>query len=419
MAAEVGKSLLESNTLLEEKYHTLQTEFQAHQQEASKHFQYRLASNEQTITALETQHAELLKKYEATLESKEKISRQNQSCQQKLTAQVNELYQSLERAHEKIQEQQEEGYHRRQEDCRNVSNGKKSCADAAVALSHHVDEYDATAELSTKIEHMMNQHQQLFQAKDQMQHQFQDALVQLHTLKSQLDQAEHTKVQQLNLLENKLQYQENHIQQLTSLIEEYKFDLSAGTLPPSLIFSSSPAHHIEGGIHPSSSEDEEDEFDALPQHIQGATATNLFSELQHAFQKEQQQQQGFYVEPDNHLFPEEAGVVLASPTTKKRYRKRRSTITTSSRRASNQNHQKYNLYPALRIDDSLIAPMAVYRKKSFQCLTAVALQNHMSNISQCITRLPVDAFGMMWRFFRFFIVIQLAMLIHLFTRIKK
>ncbi|KAG2198972.1 hypothetical protein INT47_013156, partial [Mucor saturninus] len=321
LAAEVGKSLLENNTVLQHQYHALQNEFDLHQQESNRLLQTKLESNENVIISLESQNAELVKKYEATLESSEKISRQNNSSQQKLMDQVNELYQSLEQAYEKIQEH--EDY--RQDYLKKMIVKEINIVNTPTAIISTTEEFN---ELSHKIEHMMGQNQQLFKAKDQIQHQFQDTIFELEQLKSQFNQVQQTK-EQISLLENKFQYQENHIHELTTLIEEYRLNLTNDC------HSSMPSLMIESHSHASSDDDDDYErFDTLPQHIKG---NSLHSELQLAFDNDKNQH-------DLRTFDQDSSMMLAETPTRI-CRKRRS---------------RQAIYPSLRIDDSLIAP--AYRK---------------------------------------------------------
>jgi hypothetical protein len=394
LAAEIGKSLLENNTTLEHKYQTLQSEFHTHQQETNRHYQHKLTSNEIAIVTLETQNAELVKNYEATLESKEKISRQNINSQQKLTAQVNELYQSLEKAYEKIQEH--ETY--RQEHLKKMILKENSLSTASLPqkTAHYNDE---VAELSNQIEQMMNQNQQLLKAKEQIQHQLQGALLQLSHLQSQFSQVQQTK-EQFDLLENKFHYQENHIQQLTCMIEEYRSNLSSDCPHqiPNLISDST------GHSSFSSSDEEDVEFDALPQHIKGATS--LFSELESAFHKEKDQQQQVQTLGSSE---QDLTAVVAVESPRKRYRKIKS---------SSSSKQQDLLYPSLKADASLIPPMAIYRTSSENFIKAKILPHKSNNFIQRIIQITFDGFIMIWRFFRFFIVVQLAMIIHLFSSKK-
>lgn len=398
LAAEVGKTLLENNTLLEQKYHTLQNEFDLQNQRSTKQYQHRLQRNEDVITSLETQNAELLKKYEATLESKEKISRQNTSSQQKLTCQVNELYRSLELAYEKIQEH--EDY--RQDYMKKMNGRDNDIFEAsrsvipAMTNNHH---YDYIEELSNKMEHMSNQNQELLKAKEHIEYQVKDAMTQLNGLQQQFSQVQQSK-EQFNLLEHKFQHQENHIHQLTSLIEEYRLNLLSDChheTMPSLITES----------HFSSDDDEEyyhDRFDALPQQIKG---NSLFSELQSAFNNNNKNEFDHHQHRHSRSLERDSMMLITADY-------ETSTKKTRSRKGSN-NEKVLCVYPDLKVDDSLIAPMKVYHKK-----VARETRNDQKSkgLVYHVAQIPLNSFHLIWRFIRFFIVIQLAMVIHLLTSKK-
>lgn len=369
LAAEVGKSLLENNNLLQQQYHVLQNEFDTHQLESNRLFQDKLESNKNVIDSLESQNAELLKKYEATLESSEKISRQNNSSQQKLMDQVNELYQSLEQAYEKIQEH---------EDYRQDYLKKMIVKEISIVNTPTPSATEEFNELSHKIEHMMGQNQQLFKAKDQIQHQFQDTIFELEQLKSQFTQVQQTK-EQISLLENKFQYQENHIHELTNLIEEYRLNLTNDC------HSSMPGLMIESHSHASSDDDDDYErFDTLPQHIKGQS---LHSELQLAFDNDKNPH-------DLRTFDQDSMMLTESPKRKNRKRK-----------------SKQAIYPSLKIDDSLI--ISAYHKN---IPTTNMVVHKPYGVVDRIVQAPYNSIYLVWRFMRFFIVIQLAMFIHLFSR---
>lgn len=364
----MGKSLLENNSLLEQKYHVLQSEFDAHQQESSRLFQNKLESNETVIITLESQNAELLKKYEATLESSEKISRQNNLTQQKLMLQVNELYQSLEQAYEKIQEH---------EDYRQDYLKKMIIKEINIVNAPTVNGTVQFDELSHKIEHMMGQNQQLFKDRDQIQHQFQDTILELNQLKTQFSQVQQTK-EHISLLQNKFQYQEHHIHELTSLIEEYRLNLTNDC------HNAMPGLMTESVSHASSDDDDEYErFDTLPQHIKG---NSLYSEFQLAFGNDKNHH-------DLRTFDQDSAMMVAE-TPRRKSRKRSRQV----------------IYPSLKIDDTLITP--AYRKN----IPTPIVAHKPSGLVDRIVQVPFNSIYLVWRLFRFFIVIQLAMFIHLFSR---
>ncbi|GAA5795288.1 hypothetical protein EDC94DRAFT_516725 [Helicostylum pulchrum] len=380
LAAEVGKTLLENNTVLEQKYNRLQDEFNVHQQESNELYKHKLQDTRHTIHHLETQNAELLKKYEATIDSKEKISRQNVTSQQKLTLQVNELYQSLEQAYEKIQ--QYEDYRQ--------DYVKKMIVKEIDIVSNDEDTTSDYNELSNKIDHMMGQNQQLFKAKDQIQNQFHDTIIELKELQSQFTHVQQTK-DQMSRLEDRFKYQENHIHQLTGLIEEYRLNLTNDChiqqqQMPSLITSSSD-------------EEEEDEDYRLPQHLM--KSNSLHSELQLASAtttttNNKNKPRSLHFEQDNMIVVAD----VASP--RRKHRKPR---------------QDLVIYPSLKIDDSLIVPVEPYRKR-FTNSTMMVQHQPTTGMLNRIVQVPFDSFYLVWRFFRFFIVIQLAMFIHILSHKK-
>lgn len=375
LAAEVGKTLLESNTVLEKKYNHLQDEFNVHQQESNELYKHKLQDSQHTIHHLETQNAELLKKYEATLDSKEKISRQNVTSQQKLTLQVNELYQSLEQAYEKIQ--QYEDYRQ---------DYVKKMVVKEIDIVSNEDTTSDYNELSNKIDHMMGQNQQLFKAKDQIQNQFHDTIIELKELQSQFTHVQQTK-DQMSQLEDRFKYQESHIHQLTGLIEEYRLNLTNDChiqqqQMPSLITSSSD-------------EEEDDEDYRLPQHLM-KNSNSLHSELQLAsITNNKNKPRSLHFEQDNMIVVAD----VASP-----------------RRKHRKSRQDLVIYPSLKIDDSLIVPVEPYRKRFTK--STMMVQHQPTGMLNRIVQVPFDSFFLVWRFFRFFIVIQLAMFIHILSHKK-
>lgn len=389
--------------MLEQKYNILQDEFNIHQQASDNHYKHKLENNQQTIHQLESQNAELLKKYEATLESNEKISRQNITSQQKLTFQVNELYQSLEQAYEKIQ--QHEDY--RQEYLKKmivkeINFVNQTDNTTATNIRSNDDDYN---ELSFKIEQMMSQNQQLFKAKDQIQNQFHDTIIELKQLQSQFTHVQQTK-EQISQLENQFKFQQNHIHQLTGLIEEYRLNLTNDCHQqiPSLI--------AENTSHPSSDEEEEEEEEVYHHHHhlpQNMMNNSLYSELQMASSinsdNKNQHLRTLDFELNNSTMVVVADQPVSSPRRKQRTRK----------------HIKQDLviYPSLKIDDSLIVPVESYRKQhQFQFNTTMVQHQPTHGMLNRIVQVPFDSFYLVWRFFRFFIVIQLAMFIHLLSNKK-
>ncbi|KAG2236925.1 hypothetical protein BDF21DRAFT_489933 [Thamnidium elegans] len=373
LAAEVGKTLLENNAVLEQKYNNLQDEFNVHQQESNEIYKHKLQDNQHTIHHLETQNAELLKKYEATLDSKEKISRQNVTSQQKLTVQVNELYQSLEQAYEKIQ--QYEDYRQ---------DYVKKMIVKEIDIVSNEDTTSDYNELSNKIEHMMGQNQQLFKAKDNIQNQFHDTIIELKELQSQFTHVQQTK-DQIAQLEDRFRYQESHIHQLTGLIEEYRLNLT------------NDCHHhqqqIPSLITSSSDEEEDDEDYRLPQHLM--KNSSLHSELQLASTNDKNKPRSLNFEQDNMIVVAD----VASP-----------------RRNHRNPRQDLVIYPSLKIDDSLIVPVEPYRKRFTN--NTMMVQHQPTGMLNRIVQVPFDSFYLVWRFFRFFIVIQLAMFIHILSHKK-
>ncbi|CAO3619903.1 unnamed protein product [Mucor hiemalis] len=237
------------------------------------------------------------------------------------------------------------------------------------------------------MDQMMNQNQELLKSKQTIEHQIQTALLQLNNLQAQFNQAQQSK-EQFHLLENKFQNQEAHIHQLTSLIEEHRSNLFINDFHetmPSLI-----AENL--------SSDDDDDFDVLPRN------NSLYSELQSAFPP-----------ADHNKFDplsrslEQGNQVMLIPTMEHQIVKK------DAQKRKNSNSKKMLcIYPGLRLDDSLIAPITPYRKNAVVSHTR-KVERSTSMVSQ-ITQIPFKGMYLIWRFIRFFVVIQLAMFIHLFTK---
>lgn len=389
--------MLENNTALEEKYSALQNEFHIHHQQSTEIYQHKLQTSEHVISNLEAQNAELLKKYEATVESKEKISRQNTSSQQKLTAQVNELYSSLEQAYKEIQdhEQYRENYLKKMA-VKDIQQQQDASNDSSL-FTNNADQFH---EVTLKMDQMMHQNQELLKTKQNIEHQVQNALLQLNNLQAQFNQAQQSK-ERFHLLENKFQTQEAHIHQLTSLIEEHRLHMFNDyhrhyhETMPSLI--------AENASHLSS--DDDDDFDVLPQNMKG---NSLYAELRSALPSDNYHHHKF--DPLSRSLEQEQHQMMLIPSEERQIVKKQET----QKRKNNSNSKKMVcIYPALRLDDSLIAPMTPYRKNAV--LHARKVHTSTTMVNQ-ITQIPFHGMYLVWRFIRFFVVIQIAMFIHLFTK---
>ncbi|PHZ10686.1 uncharacterized protein RHIMIDRAFT_293468 [Rhizopus microsporus ATCC 52813] len=262
LAAEVGKTLLENNALLENQQRWLRDQVYNNQCSSDeKRYQT-------MIGKLEQEHAELLDNYQTIVESNNSMKKNHKESEQKLMAQADALYKELEDAYGAIQKHEEERYSYQ------GSIQKLKMQQKEMMSKQNSAEIDR---LSAEVSQLTARNQALLQAKEETKRRFEETVNQLEQAKRQLTQMGKIK-EQYDTLHKTFQHQTTHISQLKAWIKECQRESSKILQVPELMSDSLKSYC-------SSDEDDFDHNEQMIQlHTHDLVPSSLFSELQSAIQ---------------------------------------------------------------------------------------------------------------------------------------
>ncbi|KAI7874381.1 hypothetical protein K492DRAFT_137935 [Lichtheimia hyalospora FSU 10163] len=235
LAAEIGKSLLENNMTLNSKYQGMLKRIQQYEKDnqdnhdcwqdnddcysdksAAMYLISHQRAREALIEELEIKNAEMKKMLDNALYKSTENSHNNEKTTRKLQNEIEILRSNLDIAAQKIQQLEELRYAQKYNECSNES--------VDVLLSNMQDR-EETEELNAKIVEMQTKNEQLTTAKHVVEHKLQNTLMDLQDLRQQLAQFQYNQQEYISLKEA-YQRQFKHIEELTISLEDHRNTLS-------------------------------------------------------------------------------------------------------------------------------------------------------------------------------------------------
>ncbi|ORE02017.1 hypothetical protein BCV72DRAFT_235449, partial [Rhizopus microsporus var. microsporus] len=369
LAAEVGKTLLENNALLENQQRWLRDQVYNNQCSSDeKRYQT-------MIGKLEQEHAELLDNYQTIVESNNSMKKNHKESEQKLMAQADALYKELEDAYGAIQKHEEERYSYQ------GSIQKLKMQQKEMMSKQNSAEIDR---LSAEVSQLTARNQALLQAKEETKRRFEETVNQLEQAKRQLTQMGKIK-EQYDTLHKTFQHQTTHISQLKAWIKECQRESSKILQVPELMSDSLKSYC-------SSDEDDFDHNEQMIQlHTHDLVPSSLFSELQSAIQTK------------NIDFTTDGATTTTIASFTDAPIVVRDVSDTMSLHA-------YNLYPQIQKRHSTWScQVNVGGKRKRAYSSTVLCKPTMKRRIFSIARLPLDICYLIWRFTRFVLVAQLSL----------
>jgi myosin heavy subunit len=374
LAAEVGKTLLENNALLEDQQRWLQDQVYNNQCSSDeKRYQT-------MIDKLEQEHAELLDNYQTIVESNNNMKKRHKESEQKLMAQADALYKELEEAYDAIQKHEEER-------CSYQGSIQKLKMQQKEMMSkQNSAEIDR---LSAEVSQLTARNQALLQAKEETKRRFEEIVNQFEQAKRQLTQMGKIK-EQYDILHKTFQHQTTHITQLKTWIKECQHESNKILQVPELMSDSLKSYS-------SSDEDDSDHNEQMIQlHTHDLVSSSLFSELQSAMQTK-----------NIDFTTDDVATTTTTTTAIAAFTDAPIVVRDVSDAMS---LKAYNLYPQIQKRHSTWScrvNVGGKRKRAYS--STVLCKPTMKRRIFSIARLPLDICYLIWRFTRFVLVAQLSL----------
>ncbi|CAO3675530.1 unnamed protein product [Umbelopsis vinacea] len=236
LAAEIGKSLLENNIQLKNKYENLLQQLTMYQNQAaasgaekdsettdvaSNHDEDRRVIPSKTtrdaiIDVLETKNAELFSRLEASLEEAENLEKNNKKVTRKLESEIAALKEDLNIAAQKIQELEEMNLQAAEKQRRTEAETQQQSTNSTSAES-----YELIGNMFEKVGKLEIENTSLQAAKMELEAKLSTTFRDLRLLKDQFESFQFTQ-EDYDSLQEAYHRQFNHIAELNESLEEHR-----------------------------------------------------------------------------------------------------------------------------------------------------------------------------------------------------